>query len=482
MHTLHAPLLCLATLAAVWTSDRAPGQVAGLRPGTFVASTMGYSHPNPIAAGNAVLEVDLFARTSTPLAIAGFPSAPGEIPWLVEVESRLAFLLGTQFIQADGTVTGGALYRVVAGPGGWVAARLNTTPLTEGVCSAVTIGDSIHFTTTGLFSTGAVPSCKLWQLPRGGGAPGLVADLSALGAPGIFGALGQLGSTLHLFTFVSEATSGSAAGEHWAIDTSRTPAVPQRVGTLPTSSRTLAPFHLGALGARWDGRTGAFVIPGVYGEILWRDPLGNDVRRRTIPGRPSTMTDYLATAVAIDTDTGSIVYGDKDGNLEELRTQDAAFRLNSLRILPSNPGYSVFVIGLSYVPGAARYLPDLSAGCPRAGGAWPVNYVASRPGAGNAGFAFTLDAQAPSALLLIGSDNAGWNGSLLPLDLGPLGAPGCGLGTAADIAVLAATAPLRIPVPLPATRATLYTQWAILDPPANALGLVLSDSRRMEIR
>jgi hypothetical protein len=107
--------------------------------------------------------------------------------------------------------------------------------------------------------------------------------------------------------------------------------------------------------------------------------------------------------------------------------------------------------------------------------------VGALPTAGRSGFALTLDTTATAAALLVGPGNGTWAGFGLPLDLGPFGAPGCALGVAIDVAVSAAGPDPSVTFALPNQPMDVFVQWMVLDP-VNALGIALSESRRIEIR
>ena len=110
------------------------------------------------------------------------------------------------------------------------------------------------------------------------------------------------------------------------------------------------------------------------------------------------------------------------------------------------------------------------------------------PAIGDPGFALTL-AGAPSAataVARVGVSDQSWGSFALPLDLALLGAPGCDLLASVDLAFTQATSPggdAVQPAPLPCNPAlvggSVYAQWAVFDPPANPLGLALSDALRV---
>ncbi|MAE77141.1 MAG: hypothetical protein CMJ85_09755 [Planctomycetes bacterium] len=99
-------------------------------------------------------------------------------------------------------------------------------------------------------------------------------------------------------------------------------------------------------------------------------------------------------------------------------------------------------------------------------------------------FSVTLtNAKASTAALLItGVSNKLWGAFRLPLDLTGAGAPGCWLLVSFDLNVslltsTTGTAKISFPIPNNPVLGGLvfHNQWAVLDPPANALDLVFSN-------
>jgi hypothetical protein len=93
---------------------------------------------------------------------------------------------------------------------------------------------------------------------------------------------------------------------------------------------------------------------------------------------------------------------------------------------------------------------------------------------------FSVDlvgAQNPS-LLMFGLSNTQASFGALPLDLTPLGMPGCQLRVSADVVLPMSGARLSWPIPPDAdlAGARFHLQAVELDPAANAIGAVLSDA------
>jgi hypothetical protein len=89
-----------------------------------------------------------------------------------------------------------------------------------------------------------------------------------------------------------------------------------------------------------------------------------------------------------------------------------------------------------------------------------------------------------AAAALLGLSNRSWSGVPLPLDLAPLGMPGCSLLVSADVFLLLANAggiaALDMPVPNspPLVGTAIYVQALSFDPTANAFGVTASNGVR----
>ena len=91
-------------------------------------------------------------------------------------------------------------------------------------------------------------------------------------------------------------------------------------------------------------------------------------------------------------------------------------------------------------------------------------------------------------VLIVGLSNASWFGLTLPFDLGVYGAPGCTLAVGLDIPIALVTShegtaslPALIPNDSSLIALPLFTQFAVVDPGANALGLVSSNGLAMRL-
>jgi hypothetical protein len=442
-----------------------PAQI--LLPGTFVATTL---DPTTIATATSTVQViDPFSKKTTALAIKNFPAATTEGPDAVWIESPASMVLGTR---ATGTGTGN-IYRAQYSPTGWFATKLNTTSsMTASVSSLVSLGGTIYFAGTAAVGSSGT-SALLLSMPAKGGAVKLYVDVGKAGSMGLGNALTAVGNILHFFTFDSTATT-TGASEHWTIDTSATVPTAVRVGALPMSKQ-LPTSHFGVVQADYDAVSKLLVVGGVFGDVVWRTPAGKDVRHVVAGG---TTVNYI-DAVAVNTDTGTVGIGDRSGHYEELRGDGTLFK-DTYITLPAPITAATRVSNLAYMGGAAKYLPT-GPGCKQASGATPCNYVNSLPAKGNAAFTITLEAVTKRALLVVGLTR-----NTTPFDMRAMGAPRCYLYQSLEVLVPgtitstgATVGPLAIPRLSPDV--TVFTQWLLTDS-VNAMGVVVSDGRQLDVR
>lgn len=99
-------------------------------------------------------------------------------------------------------------------------------------------------------------------------------------------------------------------------------------------------------------------------------------------------------------------------------------------------------------------------------------------------FTTTLSRTAPNALAMLftGFSDTNWAGITLPVDLTPLGAPGCRLlapGTLIDVIATDAAGTASFTLSLPPSPvlcgSRIVQQWLVMDAPANALGIAFSN-------
>jgi len=114
---------------------------------------------------------------------------------------------------------------------------------------------------------------------------------------------------------------------------------------------------------------------------------------------------------------------------------------------------------------------------------------APNPGAGSVKLHLFGAPKSTGAIAYLGGNTSTWNGAPLPLNLGFMGMSSCSIYTDLSFPIFAQTdlaglSTVTIPVPGSATYvgATVYNQWAILDPRVNpSMGFALSDGVRIKI-
>ncbi|MBL8747614.1 MAG: hypothetical protein JNK78_00535, partial [Planctomycetes bacterium] len=92
------------------------------------------------------------------------------------------------------------------------------------------------------------------------------------------------------------------------------------------------------------------------------------------------------------------------------------------------------------------------------------------------------------AIALFGFSSTSWAGAPLPADLAPIGAPGCILRTEPSVMLAVVTSAqgiARLPIVIGTDPSTIgrvwYSQFLVLDPPANAFGATLSNALRTRV-
>jgi hypothetical protein len=137
-----------------------------------------------------------------------------------------------------------------------------------------------------------------------------------------------------------------------------------------------------------------------------------------------------------------------------------------------------------FFPRAPGASPRLRPGCSGSNGSVPGMRLLTVPRVGDS-LVLKLALARPSmpAALCIGDSSTTWNGLPLPIDLGIINAPTCFLRASALLLVPVTTdqtgqARFTVPVPNDAGLAMSRTfqQWIVVDPPANGLGVVVSDA------
>ncbi len=115
-----------------------------------------------------------------------------------------------------------------------------------------------------------------------------------------------------------------------------------------------------------------------------------------------------------------------------------------------------------------------SAGVPRLGENWRVIATTAKP--------------STNALLIVGASGSVWGTTPLPFDLSGIGATNCWINASVDATVPTTTttsgdawAYLRIPSTLPFLGGAFYTQWLVVDPGVNPLGIVTTQGGKAVI-
>lgn len=139
-----------------------------------------------------------------------------------------------------------------------------------------------------------------------------------------------------------------------------------------------------------------------------------------------------------------------------------------------------------YTPGSITALGG--AGCPGSAGT-PVQTAGSQPDLEET-VVYTVDS-APAgtiAIAMFGFSNTSWGGTPLPADLGPIGAPGCVLRTEPSVmfaGLVSGSGTMRQHIVIGTDPATIgvvwYSQFLVLDPPANAFGFTISNALRTQV-
>ncbi len=137
---------------------------------------------------------------------------------------------------------------------------------------------------------------------------------------------------------------------------------------------------------------------------------------------------------------------------------------------------------------AGTITPIGGAGCAGSAGV-PVQTVGGQPDLEETVlYAIESTPTSAIAIALFGFSNTSWAGAPLPADLAPIGAPGCILRTEPSVMLAVVTSAqgiARLPIVIgtdPSTIGTVwYSQFLILDPPANAFGATLSNALRTRV-
>ena len=456
----------------------APMLPAQLQPGHYLVGTWGWDAQwNPAPPLTSVQLVDPYwGSPPQRLKITGLQAH--EIPLGLIVETPTSFLLGTALMASPGTSNVYCVQHVSGST--WRAQRLHRSPLSFLARGIATAGAKVFV--IGRAPFGRFDDVEILAIDRATGAVQtwlrLGRNWRPNGATGTGQCLLVRGTTLHAFTFDTRDSSTSPippiANEHWRIDIKTK--VATKLPDLPLSKRSALQGY-GTSGAHWDPARKLIVVTGRFGEIVWRDEKGIDREYFGIPGKWKAQNSNCWRSAAVNEDTWALAFGDHEGQLDELRSRGAELLHGGGGKLPAPPNSHLCISTIVYIPGNCSYRP-IRSGCPQSSGIVPGNYLGLPPGAPSGAFTLHLRTSAAMAGVLVG---------LHPhsVDLTAFGAPGCIVavagGTVLPAVPRAGYATLSHVLP-PQLRHTTHVQWFVLDPGANALGVAVSDARRLELR
>lgn len=141
----------------------------------------------------------------------------------------------------------------------------------------------------------------------------------------------------------------------------------------------------------------------------------------------------------------------------------------------------------NFVQGALTSL--IGAGCQGSNGLIPQHTATGTPEIANSvTYRLTNAPNFAVCASMFGFDNVSWNGAPLPVDLAPVGAPGCKIridSVITDAAFTSLTGTSQVTLPFANDPALigrqLFTQYLVLDAAANALGITFSNAMRTTI-
>lgn len=398
------------------------------------------------------------------------------------------------FVGTVGNTTTGApgdVYRITISGDKVTETKLNTTPLKgSNTAQFVMVSGRLYFTTQRGRTGGSLQSMSL-----GGGAVTEELDLSTVGATELANAVAAIGTKVYVATFNSSSTP-TRTGEIVVYDTvTKKGSLLMR---LPRGKRQFSAtgfFNTGIVNMH--ARGGLLYLLGVYGDLLVVDPAAKKVLRHdfTAPRTSPTLTGFnLVNSFAWDTDRDDWIVGSRDAHVERIVDGNAAEGTNghsAEKIVKLAAAGSVN--GLHHFPAGNRGKDrHIGAGCPGKGGFTLTDASFGLPTLGNAGFAIGLysgTGGAPYAVVVGARQTP-------PIDLAPIGmTPACYLRTTL-VATVSGTltgsgngnGKAKIPLPIPndptakGAKITRQAAEVQLTGKTNALGVVVSNAREMELR
>ncbi|MBK8979187.1 MAG: hypothetical protein IPM29_25100 [Planctomycetes bacterium] len=370
--------------------------------------------------------------------------------------------------------------------------QLDTTPTAgPNLGQIAVVGSSLYFCTQNSSYAGGY----LQRVPATGGVVTTVRDLTLLpGWSGSANACCALGSNVYVASF-DWSTLPSSPGCLVEHDTTRGTtrvlmAFPSSRYPSGAGPHNLGVVHMQAYGSR-------LILIGVYGDKVTVDPVTAAVVTHVYSGAnlfgPGPAPNMLNSG-DLDLNTGDLIVGTRDGYAERVLADGSAAEEIIAGVGSAVPAYVNSVTGTSHLQ-ATTAATDFSygSGCEHRAGRTLCDVAAGLPTAGNLNYRLGCYSSAvPSVAVLIALGP-----QLPPIDLGPLGAPGCVIHIANIVLSIPATAAsgagstgfatfsATVPFPIPGgvAGASVYRQWVELDPFfGNPLGLTVSNARRMDIR
>ena len=324
-------------------------------------------------------------------------------------------------------------------------------------------------------------SGQLYSIPLSGGVPKLEATFPSKDSRANGYGCAVLGGKVYTAT---------KEGQLWVFDpvTKKT----KKVMDLPMSLSTISKLLPQKLAV--DLKANQLIVMGVYGDVVWVDPIAPKVIRHVNCGswnsRSNKYNYRITLSCAWNPDTGDVAMGNHFTSMDILSGSHGS--LDFIRGIGTNTNKNNnFVEGLTYFPtgGACASYGDGGMG---SGGYFPVNVSLGLPFAkGKWGLHLGGGLGGAPAILLMGISAKSWGPIPLPFDLGPLGAPGNWLrcsGQGAFGFVLsgkgngAGEASMIFTLPPATLGGTFYSQWIVLDAQADPLGLVTSNARKGTVK
>ncbi|MEZ5988101.1 MAG: hypothetical protein R3F30_03045 [Planctomycetota bacterium] len=465
------PLLALAAPAQV--------PVGGAISTTIMGPTSGYT-------GSEMHITDPVTGKATRLPIPAALAA--ELVNCVTMTSQVKGYVGTYGAKdAQGNLLPGAVWSITTVGTSFLATVVNTKPLTgQNVAQVAMIGSTLYASCNTISGTTSSVG-EIYAIPSAGGAPTRVVDL----AQDSNWFSGQLVNSL-CSDGVSKLYAGGWGASMGIYEYDLTTQKSRVLCVLPNSkySTGTLPFYAVNLHVSKLVKN-AIVAIGRYGDVAHVDMATGKILAH-YSAAPGSTTQFYVNSGDERADHGDVLVGDYQGLGLSIPagTGGGAERVwqghGSDAIQTQN-----YVTGVWYNESAGSYAvygdgcygTSLRTATSLGRGGLPV--------AGNASFELALEGGPGGAVAVMmwgASDTLFLGQPLLPLDLTPAGAAGCNLRQ--DMLLLFATTlsgtgawdgAASFKVPLPNMKATLFTQWLVLDKAANNLGMTFSDARALRL-